>query len=75
MLDPAATCRTGAGSPQTKVGTCLLWVPPAPSWQLALLPRTKRDFESGWKIEVPTRKKNYGSEALGRGSGLALAWT
>ena len=31
--------------------------------------------EEGGKIEVPTRKKNYGSEALGRGSGLALAWT
>ena len=50
MLDPAATCRTGAGSPQTKVGTCLLWVPPAPSWQLALLPRTKRDLERRWFV-------------------------
>ena len=58
MLDPAATCRTGAGSPQTKVGTCLLWVPPAPSWQLALLPRTKRDCPLGRGCKKLTQNRS-----------------
>ena len=32
MLDPAATCRTGAGSPATRVGRSLFSVSPVPSW-------------------------------------------